>query len=95
MKCWILLFIALQHISYAQVFTIKINNQQYKIHEILSQYIQQKSISGNEKVAGEWLKKLCEENDLYITQMGNSNGNYNFSASIILTSPLEFETGTS
>ncbi len=82
MKCWILLFIALQHISYAQVFTIKINNQQYKIHEILSQYIQQKSISGNEKVAGEWLKKLCQQNDLYVTQMGNSNGNYNFAASI-------------
>lgn len=82
MKCWILIFVALQHISYAQEFTIKINNQQFRIHEILSQYIQQKSISGNEKSAGEWLKKLCEENDLYITQMGNSNGNYNFSASI-------------
>ena len=32
--------------------------------------------------AGEFLKKLCKENGLYITQMGDQNGNYNFAASI-------------
>tara|TARA_Y100000589_G_scaffold130937_1_gene124615 strand:- start:4 stop:1416 length:1413 start_codon:yes stop_codon:yes gene_type:complete len=82
MKYLIVLFLVSIQLSNAQNFTIKSNDNQYRIHEILSQYIQQKSISGDEKVAGEWLKKLCRQNGLYITQMGNSNGNYNFSASI-------------
>ena len=82
MKYLVVLFLVLKQLSYAQEFTIKNNVNYYKIHEILSQYIQQKSISGNEKTAGEWLKKLCKQNDLYITQMGKENGNYNFSASI-------------
>ncbi len=50
--------------------------------EVLSQYVQIKSESGNEKEAGEWLKELCQENGLYIHQMGSKDGNYNFSASI-------------
>ncbi len=82
MKYLIVLSIVFIQLSKAQNFTIKNNGNQYKIHEILSQYIQQKSISGEEKVAGEWLKRVCMQNGLFITQMGNSNGNFNFSASI-------------
>lgn len=48
----------------------------------LSEYIQFKSISGFEKQAGNWLRKLCVDKGLYITQMGTENGNYNFSASL-------------
>jgi acetylornithine deacetylase/succinyl-diaminopimelate desuccinylase-like protein len=82
MKFLIFLFFVIQHSSFAQEFTFRNNGHQYKIHEILSQYVQQKSISGNEKEAGEWLVNLCKQNNLHITQMGSSNGNYNFSASI-------------
>ena len=78
----IFLFFVTQHSSFAQEFTIINNGHQYKIHEILSQYVQQKSISGNEKEAGEWLYDLCKQNNLHVTQMGISNSNYNFSASI-------------
>ncbi len=82
MKYLIALFLVLQHLSFAQEFTIKNKSHQYKIHEILSQYIQQKSISGQEKVAGEWLMNLCKQNGLHITQMGHEDSNYNIAASI-------------
>lgn len=82
MKLFFLIFIVFQNLAYSQVFKIKNNGHQYKIHEILSQYIQQKSISGDEKIAGDWLSNLCKQNGLFITRMGDKNGNYNFSASI-------------
>jgi len=63
-------------------FTITHNNRDYEAAEIISEYIQFKSISGNEMDAGAWLKGICEENGLYVKQMGDTNGNYNFSASI-------------
>ncbi|WP_053069183.1 M20/M25/M40 family metallo-hydrolase [Bizionia psychrotolerans] len=66
--------------------TIIYKNEHYSIQQILSKYLQINSISGNEFEAGEFLKNLCKENGLFITQMGNENGNYNFSASI---RPLE------
>ena len=69
-------------VSNAQFFTINNDQDRCEIHEILSQYIQKESISGNEKEAGTWLKELCEQNGLFVKQMGNENGNYNFSASI-------------
>jgi carboxypeptidase PM20D1 len=81
---YILMFftVIISIVSNAQGFTIKQNYDRFEIHEILSQYIQKESISGNEKEAGTWLKELCEQNGLFVTQMGNENGNYNFSASI-------------
>lgn len=54
----------------------------FTIEQTLSEYIQFKSVSGNEKEAGEWLKALCLENGLNVTQMGETNGNYNFAASL-------------
>ena len=54
-----------------------------RTHEIiLSEYLRIKSTSGNEKVAGEFLKKICSQMGLSITPMGQDNGNYNFAASL-------------
>ena len=58
------------------------DNSTSKIEQTLSRYIQFNSTSGKEKEAGEWLKELCEESGLFITEMGQENGNYNFSASL-------------
>jgi len=63
-------------------FKVLVNNQNLSIEETLSEYIKFESLSGNEKRVGEWLKTICIDNGLYITQMGNKDGNYNFSASI-------------
>ena len=52
------------------------------IESILQDYIQIPSVSGNEKQAGEFLKLVCQNNDLHITDLGSVDGNYNFSASI-------------
>ena len=57
-------------------------NKAYEIEDILSKYLQINSPSGSEFEAGEFLKNICIENGLHITQMGNENGNYNFTASI-------------
>lgn len=82
MKHLCILFVLSTQALFAQDFLIRHNHQNFQIQEILSTYIQQESISGNEKRAGEWLKSVCLENGLFITQMGSENGNYNFSASI-------------
>ncbi|MCM5663147.1 M20/M25/M40 family metallo-hydrolase [Galbibacter mesophilus] len=52
------------------------------IEQYLSKYVQFASVSGHEKEAGEWLKNVCKENGLHITQMGEKDGEYNFTASI-------------
>jgi len=52
------------------------------IEGLLQEYIQIPSVSGNEKEAGEYLKLVCKNNDLYIADFGTENGNYNFAASI-------------
>ncbi len=59
------------------------------IENYLSKYVRFNSISGNEKEAGEWLKSVCIKNGLQIKQMGDTDGNYNFTASLYpLTSNL-------
>ena len=68
------------------VFRISVNNKQLTAPEVLSIYIQQKSLSCEELNAGEWLKNVCRENDLHISSYGSENGNYNFAASLF---PLE------
>ncbi|RXP55779.1 M20/M25/M40 family metallo-hydrolase [Lutibacter sp. HS1-25] len=52
------------------------------IENALSMYIKYNSISGNEKAAGLFLKEICTENGLFVQQMGDENGNYNFIASL-------------
>lgn len=59
-----------------------IDRNPISIEEILQQYIQIPSVSGNEKEAGEFLKLICKNNNLHITDFGSENGNYNFSASV-------------
>jgi carboxypeptidase PM20D1 len=68
------------------VFRITVNNQMLSAPQVLSLYVQHKSISGHEKYAGEWLKSVCRENGLFISDFGSNDGNYNFAASLL---PLE------
>lgn len=49
---------------------------------ILQQYIRIPSLSGQEKIAGDFLKKVCENNGLYIADFGDKDGQYNFAASV-------------
>ena len=49
---------------------------------ILQEYIRIPSVSGNEKKAGDFLKQICRNNDLHITDFGSEDGQYNFAASV-------------
>jgi len=67
----------------AQQMQIKSDQGQLvNIETVLQQYIQIPSISGSEKEAGEFLKKVCENNDLHIAEFGLEDGQYNFAASV-------------
>ena len=73
------------HVSSAPedtLFRISVNHEQLSAPEVLSIYIQHKSLSYEELNAGEWLKSVCRENDLNIYNFGSENGNYNFAASL-------------
>ena len=63
-------------------FSLYHQGQEKTVENVLSEYIQIESISGSERWAGDFLKNLCSENGLNITQMGDQDGNYNFAASI-------------
>lgn len=52
------------------------------IETILQQYVRIPSLSGQEKVAGDFLKAVCRNNGLYISDFGSENGQYNFAASV-------------
>ncbi len=62
---------------------ILVNGRAVSYEHLLQQYIRIPSVSGNEKEAGDFIKKVCEENGLFITNFGEENGNYNFAASIV------------
>ncbi|MDW5287507.1 M20 family metallopeptidase [Formosa sp. PL04] len=81
---FILIFIASQTYSQNQFseFTILSESKTLNIEQALSEYIQFNSVSGNEKEAGDWIKGLCEQNGLHIKEMGSTNNNYNFAASV-------------
>ncbi len=64
------------------VFMISAEGHEQRPEELLSLYIQHKSPSGFEKEAGDWLKAVCIENGLHITEFGNEDGKYNFAASL-------------
>jgi len=61
---------------------ISLDGELVKVETILQQYIQIPSVSGHEKLAGEFLKTICRNNGLYIADFGNEDGNYNFAASV-------------
>ncbi len=50
---------------------------------VLSEYIKIKSVSGNEKPAALYMKKLCEDFGFYITVFSDTDSSYNFCASLI------------
>ncbi|MFD1315919.1 M20/M25/M40 family metallo-hydrolase [Namhaeicola litoreus] len=80
-----LLFVYQFTLGYAQKSPysyLKINNEVSTLEVLLQKYIQIPSVSENEKEAGEFLKKVCKENGLIITDFGTENGNYNFAASL-------------
>jgi len=71
--------------SYAQydrVDYIHINNENTSLETLLQKYILIPSESGNEKNAGDFIKGVCKENGLEISDFGIEDGNYNFAASI-------------
>ena len=61
---------------------IQDHGKSLNIEQALSKYLQFESISGDEIEAGEWFKSICIENGLHVEQMGDTNGNYNFTASV-------------
>ena len=78
-----LIMIMCQFWFYAQQMQIKSDQGQLvHIETVLQQYIQIPSISGTEKEAGEFLKKVCKNNKLHISDFGNEDGQYNFAASV-------------
>ncbi len=50
--------------------------------DLLVRYIQFPSLSGQEKEAGVFIRKVCEEVGLNIRQFGEKDGNFNFAASL-------------
>jgi acetylornithine deacetylase/succinyl-diaminopimelate desuccinylase-like protein len=52
----------------------------------LQKYLQIPSVSGQEARAGSFLKELCKSHGLFVKEMGQEDGNYNFTASLF---PLE------
>ena len=62
--------------------TVMVQGRETSMEEILSRYLQIPSVSGEEKEAGLFLQRICRENELHITPMGQTDGNFNFAASI-------------
>ncbi|HEX7413084.1 MAG TPA: M20/M25/M40 family metallo-hydrolase [Bacteroidia bacterium] len=50
---------------------------------VLSEYIKYKSVSGNEKPAGLYLKSICEQLGFYTTVFTDADSSYNFCASLV------------
>ena len=49
---------------------------------LLSQYIQQKSLSGHEKEAGEFFANLCSSKGLFVEKLNSTGNHFSFSASL-------------
>ena len=72
--------------QYAEADFLMLNGEKASMEQLLQEYIRIPSVSGNEKAAGDFIKSVCRENGLHIASFGESNGNYNFAASVF---PLE------
>jgi len=53
-----------------------------EIASLLSEFIKIKSVTGNERAAGEYLAGLCTAKGLYVTVFSDHEDSYNFSASV-------------
>ena len=62
------------------------NSRMSEPAEWLQKYLQIPSESGQESRAGSFLKEICSDHGLFIKEMGQTDGNYNFMASLF---PLE------
>ncbi len=78
----LLLFYGITYGQYAGINYLEINGENTSLEYLLQKYIQIPSVSGNEKVAGDFIKSVCEENGLFIETFGDKNRNFNFAASI-------------
>ncbi|MEN8124561.1 MAG: M20/M25/M40 family metallo-hydrolase [Bacteroidota bacterium] len=78
----LLFFYGITYSQYAGIDYLKINNANVSLEYLLQKYIQIPSVSGEEKIAGDFIKSVCKENGLYISSFGEDNGFYNFAASI-------------
>ena len=67
---------------YTDDFSLKLKGKPVSLENLLQKYIQIPSVSSNEFEAGEFMKSVCKDNGLHISDFGNKNGNYNFAASI-------------
>ena len=82
-KVVILIFAFIFNFSFSQkIDKISHIRSSISIEYLLQNYLQILSVSGNEKKAGDFLKSVCKENGLHISDFGKANGNYNFAASI-------------
>lgn len=90
MKQIIFIYTAIANLTYklfllsifCSVYASQINAQETP-PSVLSNYIKIKSVSGHEKPAALFMKKLCEDFGFHITVFSDSDSSYNFSASIL------------
>jgi acetylornithine deacetylase/succinyl-diaminopimelate desuccinylase-like protein len=52
------------------------------VEEVLQEYVRIPSVSGQEQKAGDFLKAVCRNNGLFISDFGSEDGQYNFAASV-------------
>lgn len=62
---------------------LRVSYSQKNPTAVLSEYIQIKSISGNEKEAGQYMKSLCDQFGFYTTVFSDTDSSYNFCASLV------------
>ncbi len=65
------------------VFYFSIGVSQQEPSAVLSEYLRYKSITGNEKPAGLYLKSVCEQFGFYTTVFTDADSSYNFCASLV------------
>lgn len=86
MPSLLLLFLLVGQLGLSQSneapFTLNHQGQKVLPASVLSEFVQISSQSGHEKPAGEYIREIARENGLFITQMGDQDGNFNFAASI-------------
>lgn len=89
MKYILFIVFSLSHLLSAQTnkFAYTLNDGS-DISSFLSQYVQLESYSGHEIQAGTFIRETCKSHGLHIKQMGETNGNFNFAASLF---PLELK----
>ena len=79
--CTLLLIVHLQ--LFGQNMPVKTaDGTTVSIETVLQEYVKIPSVSGKEKMAGEFLKKVCLNNGLHISEFGQEDGQYNFAASL-------------